>query len=218
MSARPSSRTSQDTIHGGEISPNVSAFRDRRYSEASNVLPIDIGHSERSSSGSSNSSARSHGSPTAYAPILNAAGLPTPPGSSEHRHDLSYGSLVNGPSSVSYLSIADHDDPAVLSSLHHYSRDSLSPLSGGFRTFSNPQSPLISPPLRARASTSQMQVPCVCTFYDGYNGSMGLYPPGNMENQTPLYLIRVAPNCFMPTSYITTIERGGSRQLVARFE
>ncbi len=49
---------------------------------------------------------------------------------------------------------------------------------------------------------------------------MVLCPPGEVENQTPLYTFHVSPSCFQPMSFITTVKRGGpgSKQLIARFE
>ncbi|KAI0688670.1 hypothetical protein BC835DRAFT_291132 [Cytidiella melzeri] len=93
----------------------------------------------------------------------------------------------------------------------------LSPLSGPVRTFPSPslsrQSPLISP-----VSPLQLQVPYTCKFYEAPDGGVALYPPGDICHHTQLCHIRVTLSCFMPTSFITTIERGGTRQPVARFE
>ncbi|PSR76728.1 hypothetical protein PHLCEN_2v8325 [Hermanssonia centrifuga] len=46
---------------------------------------------------------------------------------------------------------------------------------------------------------------------------MILSPPRDETDRTPLYIIDVHPNCFIPTSYITTISRG-NKEFVARFE
>ena len=146
---------------------------DRRYSDASDVLPIDIDHRQRSSSGSSGSPSHNGWDRDNYAATVNPAGLLTPPGS-------------------------------VLSSLP------------------SPQSPLLVGPSRPQRQQSfqQLQVPCTCTFYELGNANMSLYPPGDVDNQTPLYSVHVSPSCFQPMSFVTTVKRGGinSKQLMARFE
>ncbi|KAI0095036.1 hypothetical protein BDY19DRAFT_62284 [Irpex rosettiformis] len=196
---------------------------DRRYSDASNVLPIDINidHRQHSSSGSSGSQCAQEHDP--YSSLVNAAGIPTPPGSSVHNSIRS----LNGNGSVAFsqLTISEQDDPAVYNHMYASSHaGSLSPLSAGaaFRGLPSPQSPLLISPTRSQRQHpfQQLQVPCTCIFYELENANMALYPPGDMDNQTPLYSIHVAPSCFQPMSFVTTIKRGGtnSKQLVARFE
>ncbi|KAI0348349.1 hypothetical protein BDW22DRAFT_78430 [Trametopsis cervina] len=204
--------------------PSTSAFHDRRFSMASDVLPLEIEHQRQRSSASSTGSGSYHNSPLSpEEAILNAAGLPTPPSSALRR---SPSSIVNpsssGHSDISYLTISEGDDPAVLGSFPA-SHGSLSPLSTGtFGSYPShhPQSPLIHTISRSPSyATPQLQVPCTCAFYDIGVGAIALHPPADTPNPTPLYIIKVTPNVFMPTSYITTVERGGPiRQLVARFE
>ncbi|KAI0688672.1 hypothetical protein BC835DRAFT_291188 [Cytidiella melzeri] len=203
------SKTSQNAVHA------------RRYSEASNVLPVEVSYLQSGGSGED-----SDGREDCHSTLINAAGLPTPPGTVAHIPSISPPLSHTSSKVASYFTASDRDDPAVLNFFRPHSGEDLSPLSdGSFRiqnlqsTSSHSQSPLVSPGrARARPQSQQLPVPCACTFYDAANGSMALYPPGDADNHTPLYHIRVAPSCFMPNAFITTIERGGTRQLVARFE
>lgn len=62
-------------------------------------------------------------------------------------------------------------------------------------------------------------LPYICAFENKQYGQMILKAPENWTDQTPLYYIEVHPNCFMPTSFITSVFRGGGqRELLARFE
>ncbi|KAI0814805.1 hypothetical protein BC629DRAFT_813521 [Irpex lacteus] len=198
-----------------------SAFRDRRFSDASNVLPlpIEIDHRQRSSSGSSGShhSQDRREQREQYPDLYVAAGLPTPPGSSIHSVNRSpNGNLIHR---LEQMSITEQDDPAVIHALYPSTH---SPLSAPHspRNFSNPHSPLLAPRPIRQQSFQQLQVPCTCTFYELANATMVLCPPGEVENQTPLYTFHVSPSCFQPMSFITTVKRGGpgSKQLIARFE
>jgi hypothetical protein len=78
------------------------------------------------------------------------------------------------------------------------------------------------PSLSSDISQFELTVPCTCTFRPTGNGTMGLYVraplPSPREDDPPLYHISVSPNCFLPTSFLTTVERGGTRELVASFE
>ncbi|KAI0814806.1 hypothetical protein BC629DRAFT_1588506 [Irpex lacteus] len=63
-----------------------------------------------------------------------------------------------------------------------------------------------------------LPVPGTCIFKPTGNGTMALYPPKKAALQTPLYIINVSPNCFVPTSFVTTVESGRTERLVATFE
>lgn len=49
---------------------------------------------------------------------------------------------------------------------------------------------------------------------------MLLLPPPDVQDTRPLYHISVSMNCFIPSSYITTLRRGANEygDLVAEFE
>ena len=62
-------------------------------------------------------------------------------------------------------------------------------------------------------------IPYTCAFSHRPNGDLVLEPPEGATDITPLYVINVHPNVFVPTSYITTIRRGRAPQdIVGRFE
>ncbi|KAI0095035.1 hypothetical protein BDY19DRAFT_62205 [Irpex rosettiformis] len=63
-----------------------------------------------------------------------------------------------------------------------------------------------------------LPVPCICVFRPMGNGTMALYPPKMTADQTPLYVVGVSPNCFVPTSFVTTVESGRTERLIATFE
>lgn len=58
------------------------------------------------------------------------------------------------------------------------------------------------------------------TFSPQSFNSMLLLPPPEAQNTRPIYHISVAMNCFIPSSYVTTLRRGASEygDCVAEFE
>ncbi|KAF7799287.1 hypothetical protein EIP86_010519 [Pleurotus ostreatoroseus] len=210
-------------------SPGSSHQRQRRFSDASEVLPP----TERRSHNSSGSSQRSD-----YAPYLNAAGLPTPPlaprqpaVSIMESLRLDVPSRMNNPAANSFFSVSETDDPAVIRNFPEPPRGyypSPSPTASNaslrppVRTTSQSTYAASLPTQMPQAQPPRPELPplpYICTFQEKQYGQMILAPPENWTDQTPMYHIEVYPNCFMPSSYITSISRGnGQRELVARFE
>ncbi|KAF8993809.1 hypothetical protein BDQ17DRAFT_1331520 [Cyathus striatus] len=65
------------------------------------------------------------------------------------------------------------------------------------------------------SSVDNLELPLKLIF-----NSMILLPPANSQNTQPLYHIHIGMNCFMPSSFITTITRGGNEhgELVGDFK
>lgn len=201
---------------------------DRRFSVASEVLPPDMMyHPRRESNYSYGSDGRLR------LDYSNTTGLPSPPLSTSQpspsmianlRLDTARDGQVTPP--IPYFPLSETDDPAVRVSLfpapptHRPSSTSAasSPRSPGRRNTGGTQRSPVSPPFTVPQPLQQQQptLPYTCTFRDHEYGQMALVPPDTETNQTPMYTIDVHPNCFMPTSYITTVWRG--REFVGRFE
>ena len=229
----------EDTLYSptGSIM-TARSHLNRRFSDASGVLPSEPARSRRDSS--SEESSYTFGKPQeqylSYAPT---PGLITPPGSSSR--DSSF--LDDGRQTVmSYytdVQIDETDDPAVTRSVfQHSSRhtpslpslpsanrsvvDHRSMQSGspslGSQGLISPISPLsISPMQRQPSSPQQISLPYTCSFRMSTNGSMVLAPPEASTDLSPLYRVEVYPNVFTPTSFITKIYRG-STVFLAQFE
>lgn len=204
-----------------------SDHQDRRFSVASEVLPQEFRHRRDSSGTDSTQSAYSTGNNGVLSPT---GSLSTAPYRSTMRASPS--DLTNLQASISYFSISETDDPAVQQSLvsptrSHYSSPTqsnvpslVSPTSS--HASSSLRSPLLlsaRPPQLSRRPSDLVvpQLPYTCAFQDTNPGCMVLLPPGDASDRGPLYHIEVRPNCFMPSSYITTVLRG-NRDFVGRFE
>ncbi|KAJ3555220.1 hypothetical protein NM688_g2700 [Phlebia brevispora] len=203
------------------ISP-VSRYG-RRYSEASElVLPPEMGHRQDSSAASYRSAGQRSDD---YSSYLNAAGLPTPPLSSSH-HSSSIHSVLppdtrgapNGRSA--YFAALETDDPAVIRTAFPQPPDHYPTTRQPRRGTNGSQGPTMQIPTAQPYQPEPPSPPFVFTFHDGQFGQMSLLPPENWrDNKTPLYIIDVHPNCFIPTSHITTLRRARTHnELVGRFE
>jgi hypothetical protein len=62
--------------------------------------------------------------------------------------------------------------------------------------------------------------PIKYTFSPQSFNTMLLVPPPDVQDTRPLYHISVALNCFIPSSFVTTIRRGASEygEYVGEFE
>ena len=137
--------------------------------------------------------------------------------------------------SASTTASTDYDytsdiSPAGTRAVFRYSHASSSAPS--WNTFgSAPKLPLSSPDgsvdessphsiasLKLPSEKVDLPVPCTCEFRPMGYGTMALYPPKNASDQTPLYVISVSPNCFVPTSFVTTVESGRTERSIATFE
>lgn len=157
---------------------------------------------------------------------INTTGLPSPPQSTMRARSATSSSLsIDRQASISYFSVSETDDAAVRASglpspASHRSRQGsvASPTSASSSRSAHLSPLVLSVPLNSpRSGLNQLQPPYTCAFQDAGIGNMVLAPPRDAPNQTPLYFIDVRPNCFMPTSFVTSVYRG-NREPVGRFE
>lgn len=216
----------------------------RRFSDASAVLPIDHARQRRDSFTSEETS-YTFGKPQQYLGYAPSPGISRAPSFLEDGRQTVM-------SHLSSLQLDETDDPAVARSVftpptrnlpslqslpsaartpaEYRSVQSRSPSLASAYSHSpslasgaslSPVSPLSVSPLPMPRPTpspqQQVTLPYTCAFRMSTNGSMVLAPPETFTDLSPLYRIEVCPNVFTPTSYITKVYRG-STTFLGQFE
>lgn len=226
----------EDTLYSSSPPSSAGTYQ-RRFSDASAVLPVEHFRHRRDSS--SEDSSYTFGKPQGQ--YLSYASTP---GLSRAPSFLDDGRLTVM-SNYADVEIDETDDPAVARSMFQRpprQTPSLPSLPSSTRIAADPHSiqsrspsltsgsslSLRSPPLpssispvspltvspvampRPTLAPRQIPLPYTCVFRMSQDGSMVLAPPDMSTDLSPLYRFEVHPNVFTPSSYTTKIYRGNS--------